>query len=71
VRDRVHVREQELALCCHIVDTRAVALLEKLNSENERLNHVKLGFQPSWVAQRAAVFKKGCLTNEFRLEKIA
>jgi hypothetical protein len=33
--------------------------------------NVELEFQPSWAAQRAIVFKKGCLTNGFGLEKIA
>ena len=65
VRDGVRAREQELVLCYQIIGERAVALLEKLNSENERLNQADLGSQQSWVAQHTAVFKEAWLTTEF------
>jgi hypothetical protein len=65
LRDRVQARGKELVSCHQIIDARAMALLKKLKSENERLNHVELGSQASWIAQRTAVLKKAWLTNEF------
>jgi hypothetical protein len=35
------------------------------NHENGHLNHIELGSQASWVAQRTALLKKAWLTNAF------
>ena len=55
VRENVRSREQELAVCQQIIDTRAAALMEKLNLEKERLYDVGLQSQPGWVSHGAAV----------------
>jgi glutamyl-tRNA reductase len=55
VRENVRSREQELALCHQIIDTRVAALMEKLNLEKERLYGVGVQSQPGWVPDRAAV----------------
>jgi glutamyl-tRNA reductase len=55
VGENVRSREQELASCRQIIDTRAAALMEKLNLEKERLYDVGLQSQPRWVPDGAAV----------------
>ena len=55
VRENVRSREQELAMCHQIIDTRVAALMSKLNLERERLYDVGLQSQPGWVPDRAAV----------------
>jgi glutamyl-tRNA reductase len=55
VRENVRSREQELAVCQQIIDTRAAALMEKLDLEKERLYDVGLQSQPGWVSHGAAV----------------
>jgi glutamyl-tRNA reductase len=55
VRENVRSREHELAACNQIVDTRAMALMTKLNLEKERLYDVGIQSQPSWVSHGAAV----------------
>ena len=55
VRENVRSREQELAVCRQIIDTRAAALMEKLNLEKERLYDVGLQSQPGWVSDGTAV----------------
>ena len=55
VRENVRSREQELAVCRQIIDTRAAALMEKLNLEKERLYDVGLQSQPGWVSHGAAI----------------
>ena len=55
VREHVCSREQELAACDQIVDSRAMALMTKLNLEKERLYDVGLQSQPRWVSHGATV----------------
>jgi glutamyl-tRNA reductase len=55
VRDNVRGREQELAVCHQIIDTRAAALMKKLNLEKERLYDLGVQSQPGWVSHGAAV----------------
>ena len=55
VRDNVRCREQELAVCHQIIDTRAAALMKKLNLEKERLYDLGVQSQPGWVSNGAAV----------------
>ena len=55
VRDNVRGREQELAICHQIIDTRAAALMKKLNLEKERLYDLGVQSQPGWVSHGAGV----------------
>ncbi len=55
VAGNVRCREQELAVCQQIIDTRVAALMEKLNLEKERLYDVGVQSQPGWVSHGAAV----------------
>jgi Glutamyl-tRNA reductase len=55
VRENVRNREQELALCHRIVETRATALMEKLKSTKEGSYEARLQLQSSWVSHGAAV----------------
>jgi glutamyl-tRNA reductase len=55
VRENVRSREQELAACEQIVESRALALMTKLNLEKERLYDVRIQPQPGWVSDSAAV----------------
>ena len=55
VRENVRSREQELAACDQIVNTRAMALMTKLNLEKERLYGVGIQSQPGWVSHGATV----------------
>ena len=54
VCENVRHREQELALCNRIIEDRAAALMEKLNSR-KALNEAGLQFQSSWVPHGVAV----------------
>ena len=54
----MRVREKELVLCDQIIEAQAVKVLEKLDSENKRLNQVRPLSQPSWLARQAAVVLK-------------
>lgn len=49
VRENVCAREQQVVLCHQIIDTHAVALMEKLNLEKERHYDAYLQTQPGWV----------------------
>jgi len=55
VRENVRSREQELELCHQIIDTRTLALMEKLNIEKERLRDKERLSQTGWASHRAAV----------------
>ena len=55
VRQNVRHREQELALCHRIIETRATALIERLDHGNERLHEAGLQFPSTWVSRGAAV----------------
>jgi glutamyl-tRNA reductase len=44
-RENVRIRKQDLALCHRIIEARATALLEKLNSGNERNREMRFPFE--------------------------
>lgn len=55
VRENVRNRAEELALCDQIIETQAVALMEKLNSGKERPYEMGLRFESSWASHGAAL----------------
>src|SRR5262249_20995553 len=48
-------REQDLAECYRIIDSAAVALIEKLNSREHRDHPARFQFPSNWVSHGAAV----------------
>jgi len=61
VSEHVHHREQDLALCQQIIETGAMALLEKLRSRKAEPHEV--GLHPEWVSRGAVAL--GRLGPEF------
>jgi glutamyl-tRNA reductase len=55
VRENLRNREQELALCNQLIETRAATLMEKLDSRREQPHESGLQFQPNWLSHRAAI----------------
>jgi len=55
VRENMRAREQELALCHQIIEARAVALMDKLNLENERLYDAGLKLHSGWASRGAVI----------------
>ena len=55
VRENVRNRQQELALCHQIIETRAVALMDNLDFGKERLHDVSLRFHSGLLSYSAAV----------------
>jgi glutamyl-tRNA reductase len=53
VRQNLRTREQDLVLCDRIIEARAAALIEKLNSDTERHYEMDFLFQTGWVSQPA------------------
>ncbi len=64
VREHVHNREQDLALCNRIIETGAMALLEKLNSQTKHPYEAEPQFHFAWAFSEAAVLegsnRRGC-----------
>jgi len=56
VRENVHTREKDLALCQQMIDTHAMGLMDKLKFEKERLFGVALLSQPGWAFHNATIF---------------
>ena len=54
MRENMCNRGRELALCHRIIEARANALIEKLNSGKEGLCEAELQFESSWVSHGAA-----------------
>jgi glutamyl-tRNA reductase len=55
VCENMRNREQELALCNQLIETRAATLMEKLDSRKEQPNESGLQFQPNWLSHGAAI----------------
>ncbi len=56
VRQNVHTREQELAVCHEIIANRVVALMNKLDLQNLRRNEVDIQSEIHWASRGVAVF---------------
>jgi glutamyl-tRNA reductase len=55
VCENIRNREQELALCNQLIETRAAALMEKINSTKERPQETGLPFPTNWLSRGATV----------------
>ncbi len=55
VREHVHNREQDLALCDRIIETGSVALLEKLSSRRQQADEAEPRPYAGWAFRDAAV----------------
>jgi glutamyl-tRNA reductase len=55
VCENIRNREQELALCNQLIETRAAALMEKINSASEPPHETGLPFPTNWLSHSAAV----------------
>jgi len=55
VREHVHNREQDLALCDRIIETGSVALLEKLSSRRQQADEAEPRPYTGWAFRDAAV----------------
>jgi glutamyl-tRNA reductase len=55
VGENIRNREQELALCNQLIEVRAAALMEKINSTMERPQQTGLPFPTNWLSHGAAV----------------
>jgi glutamyl-tRNA reductase len=53
VAENVRHRAHDLTLCDRIIEARAAALIEKLNSQHERHCELDLAFQCAWVSEPA------------------
>ena len=68
VRDGIRSREQQLVDCHRIIDAQAAALIDKLNSENERRYDYTHAYPFRWGAPRTAAPRITWLTGELQTE---
>jgi len=55
VRENIRNREQELAFCNQLIETRAATLMEKLDSRKVQRHEAGLQFQTGWLSRAHAV----------------